>query len=271
MPTCPVKVVFPHVPRTPLIVHVPHAATSIPETVRRTFLLDDAAIERELVRVTDWHVDDLFSWTLDYGATLVVNTLSRLVFDPERFRDDDPTEAVGQGVVYSRTTDGQPLARITPEERARRIENLYDPYHEALTGVVEHLLGTFGMALILDCHSFPTLPVPTETATSSVRPDLCIGTDAFHTPPSLTEALEQAAEAEGLLVHRDSPFAGTLVPTEYYQKDPRVRSVMIEVRRGLYCDEETGERSEAFEEMRAKLERVVGRVVGVAVAEVARR
>ena len=265
MPTCPVKVVFPHVPHTPVIVHVPHAATSIPETVRRTFLLDDAAIERELVRVTDWHVDHLFAWALDYGATLMVNTHSRLVFDPERFREDDPAEDVGQGVVYTRTADGRPLAHVTPEERAERIENLYDPYHEMLTVLVERELERFGMAFILDCHSFPTVPVPTETDTRSVRPDLCIGTDAFHTPPRLVEGLERAAEAEGLVVHQDSPFAGTLVPMEYYHKDRRVRSVMIEVRRGLYCNEETGERTDGLGEMRATLERVVGQAVGMAV------
>ena len=267
MPIYPCTVVVPNVRPSPVIVHVPHAATGIPDGLRHRFLLDDAELQREIVRVTDWHVDHLFAWALDYGATLMVNTHSRLVFDPERFREDDPAEDVGQGVVYTRTTDGRPLAHITPEDRAARIENLYDPYHEMLTVVVERALERFGMAFILDCHSFPTVPVPTETATSSVRPDLCIGTDAFHTPPRLAEALKQAAEAEGLVVHRDSPFAGTLVPMEYYHKDRRVRSVMIEVRRGLYCDEETGERTEGFEQMRATLERVVGRAVGVAVQE----
>ncbi|MFN8620108.1 MAG: hypothetical protein U0869_05090 [Chloroflexota bacterium] len=38
-------------------------------------------------------------------------------------------------------------------------------------------------------------------------------------------------------------------------------SVMIEVRRGLYCDERTGEQGAAFPEVAALLRRVVGAVL----------
>ena len=62
---------------------------------------------------------------------------------------------------------------------------------------------------------------------------------------------------------RDTPFPGTLVPLEYWQRDKRVIAVMVEVRRGLYCDEETGEMRERLEECREK----VGRAVAKAIAE----
>ena len=39
--------------------------------------------------------------------------------------------------------------------------------------------------------------------------------------------------------------------------DSRVSSVMIEVRRGLYCDESTGEDSAGFSAVRAMLEAVL--------------
>ncbi len=47
-------------------------------------------------------------------------------------------------------------------------------------------------------------------------------------------------------MERDRPFAGTLVPHEFLGVESAVQSVMIEVRRGLYCDEPTGERSAGF-------------------------
>ncbi|MGB4441362.1 MAG: N-formylglutamate amidohydrolase [Coriobacteriia bacterium] len=272
MPIVPATIVRSHLGPAPVIVHVPHAATGIPDGVRSQFLLDDEALQREIVRLTDWHTDHLFAWGLDIGATLFVNTHSRLVFDPERFRDDalEPPARYGQGVVYTHTSDGQLLANITPEERQARIENLYDPYHEALTGVVADTLERYRAAFILDCHSFPTVPLPTETATGSVRPDICIGTDDFHTPPVLAECLEQAFFAEGFTVHRNSPFAGTLVPTAYYHQDRRVKSVMIEVRRDLYCDEATGERNERWGRTRGLLEHCVSWALKETLAEMGR-
>ena len=67
------------------------------------------------MRLTDWHTDDLFGWLGDQGAARFVNRLSRFVVDPERFTDPDlePTEAIGQGVVYTRTSDG----RASPRRR----------------------------------------------------------------------------------------------------------------------------------------------------------
>ncbi len=100
----------PSAAAVPVIVHVPHAATAIPAQERAGILLDDAALERELVRLTDWHVDRLFNWTSSLGATMYVNAYSRLLIDPERFPEDDRESMaqVGQGAVYTRTTDGRP-------------------------------------------------------------------------------------------------------------------------------------------------------------------
>ena len=123
------------------------------------------------------------------------------------------------------------------------------------------------MCLILDCHSFATVPLPSEPSQAVPRPDVCIGTDSFHTPRALADALGDAFSAEGFVVASDTPFSGTMVPLEHYQQDARVRSVMIEVRRGLYCDESTGEPNAEFERVRAAIERALTYAVGVALAE----
>jgi hypothetical protein len=47
------------------------------------------------------------------------------------------------------------------------------------------------------------------------------------------------------------------VPLFAYQLDRRVASVMIEVRRGLYCNEATGEPLPRFGDVRTKLARAV--------------
>jgi N-formylglutamate amidohydrolase len=253
------EVVEPTAARRPIVAHVPHAATLIPASIRAEILLDDDALAQELIRLTDWHVDGLFSWIGELGGPMFVNRLSRLVFDPERFVDDadEPMAKAGQGVVYTRTTDGRHLRILTDDDRARRIVQFYEPYHAALTGLVTDTLHRFGRCLIVDCHSFSSDPLPSEPDQTPDRPDICIGTDPFHTPPALAEHLRRAFVAEAFRVRLDSPFAGALVPLAYYGRDDRVTSLMIEVRRGLYCDEATGDPAPTFATVRQRLERAI--------------
>lgn len=257
------RIIEPTTARGPIVAHVPHASTAIPTDIRAEILLDDDALARELVRLTDWHTDELFAFLADLGAPMFVNRLSRLVFDPERFVDDadEPMAAVGQGVVYTRTTDGEPLRTLDDSEQTRRIAESFDPYHAAFTALVADTLDRFGRCLIVDCHSFATEPLPSERDQAPDRPDICLGTDAFHTPPELVDTLRVALSDEGLSVRLDSPFAGSLVPLAYYGRDDRVTSVMLEIRRGLYCDEATGARSASFTATRASLARAIRAVL----------
>jgi N-formylglutamate amidohydrolase len=68
------------------------------------------------------------------------------------------------------------------------------------------------------------------------RPDICIGTDSYHTSTELKDCLLKVFEAFGYRVAIDSPFSCTIVPLKHYHKDKRVASVMIEVNRSLYAD-----------------------------------
>jgi N-formylglutamate amidohydrolase len=231
----------------------------IPPEVRASILLDDVELDHELRVLTDAFTDELLAWIADHGATRFVNRRSRLVVDPERFIDPalEPTEALGQGAVYTRTSDGRPLRAGDPEVRARLIETFYRPYHAALDAVAVEIVETFGRCTLIDGHSFPTRPLPSELDQDPARPDICIGRDPTHTPNDLASGLADAFRAEGLTVEFDRPFAGALVPNAFYGRDPRLRSVMIEVRRGLYMDEATGERSAAFDSVTRMLERAV--------------
>jgi N-formylglutamate amidohydrolase len=264
MPAHPYKIVLPgRAPRVPLIAHIPHSQTLIGPRQRKQILLSDDELQRELVRMTDWHTDHLFSWVLDLGGTLFVYLLSRLVMDPERFADDakEPMAAVGQGVVYTHTSDGRALATITPAERAERIAELYTPYHEGLTALCRHILRDEPWLYLLDCHSVASTPLPHEPDQSPDRPDICIGTDEYHTSQKLADRLQQEFAAEGFRVAQNTPFEGTFVPTPFLHTEPRINSIMIEVRRGLYCSEETGERLPEFDEVRAALHRAVARAL----------
>jgi N-formylglutamate amidohydrolase len=242
-------------PSRPVVLHVPHAGTRIPDDVRAGIALDEPALQGQLLQLTDWHTDRLFGGLTDAGAWAFINRLSRLVVDPERFADDalEPAATYGQGAVYTRTTDGRPLRDADAEARARLLADWFDPYHVALTDLVQGVLDAHGRCLIVDGHSFATHPLPNEPDQAPDRPDICIGTDATHTPPALAEALEDAFRRQGFRVARDTPFSGALVPLRHHGRGRRVTSVMIEVRRGLYLHEATGEPLPGFRAVRDRI------------------
>jgi N-formylglutamate amidohydrolase len=239
----------------PWVGHVPHAGMVIPPDVRAGITLDDAALRRQQLLLTDHLTDRLFDWLPAAGATAFVNRISRLVVDPERFPDDaaEPMAARGQGAAYTRTTDGDRMRPDDPAARAALLARFFEPYHVALTALVERTLERHGRCLIIDGHSFGTVPLPSEQDQAPDRPDICLGTDPTHTPETLFTALDAAFRDAGFTVKRDSPFAGSLVPLAHFNRDRRVTTVMFEIRRGLYCDEATGEPLPGFAAMRDRI------------------
>ena len=125
-------------------------------------------------------------------------------------------------------------------------DNYFYPYAKAFEGLTGQMLETFGKCFILDAHSFPTLPLPYENAKLN-RPGICFGYGAFHMPRSVVQRLEATCELKHYTSARNEPFAGSYVPLKYFQKDSRIKSLMIEVRRGTYMDESNGEKSNQFD------------------------
>ena len=209
-----------------VILHVPHSSTFVPNDCQ--FLISASSLAMEIEKLTDHYTHKLFDYD---GASKLVFPVSRLVVDPERFIDD-PMESVGMGVVYTHTTDGDPLRAISETDRLRLIDTYYYPHHNKLTHMVDDCLKQHGQCLIIDCHSFPAQPLPYEADKN--RPDICIGTDSYHTSTELKDCLLKVFEAFGYRVAIDSPFSGSIVPLKHYHLDRRVYSVMIEVNRSLY-------------------------------------
>jgi N-formylglutamate amidohydrolase len=158
------------------------------------------------------------------------------------------------GVVYERTAAGRPLRRPpSVDERQHLLTRFYEPHHAALTTAVEAALAAHGTCLLIDGHSFPTRPLPYEDDQEPDRPDICVGTDASHTPAWLRDIVVNVFEKVGWRVAVDRPFGGALVPMRFHRKDLRVRAVMIEVRRDLYMEEGAGARLPAFDEVRERI------------------
>jgi N-formylglutamate amidohydrolase len=97
------------------VLHIPHSSQWVPAEERQTVHLDDAALNSELLRMTDAYTDELFPIT-PVEAGRVIFPLSRLVCDVERFPSDteEPMADRGMGAIYTRTSRGE-LLRAPPD------------------------------------------------------------------------------------------------------------------------------------------------------------
>ena len=97
--------------------------------------------------------------------------------------------------------------------------------------------------MIVDCHYFPKTALFKSLNQRKNRPDFNIGTDAFHTPLDLLEKAEKYFIELGYSVGIDWPYSGAIVPMNYYLKDKRVMSIMLEVNRALYLEGDINDKS----------------------------
>lgn len=243
-----------------VVVHIPHSSTNLPVEVIGQFVVDAAGLSREILAMTDWYTDELFNLE---GAAALVYPYSRLACDPERFPDDadEPMAARGMGAIYTKTSQGAALRRpVTAVERTACIQNYYEPHHARLSALVDTALAAHGECLILDAHSFPSVPLPCDWSQAPNRPDICIGTDSFHTPLALTALAVQVFTSAGSKVNVDDPYAGALVPMSVYGRDRRVSALMIEINRSLYMNERTGDRLVGYGEFQKKFHACLARL-----------
>ncbi|WP_051900151.1 N-formylglutamate amidohydrolase [Streptomyces aureus] len=253
---------LPGAVHSPVILHVPHSSRQIPAPVRDGILLGDAELEEELDHITDAHTAELAAAAGEAAGLRpwrFVNRLSRLVVDPERFPDErEEMLAVGMGAVYTRTTHRAPLRPADMDPRPL-IDRYFHPYARAMTEAVTDRLAATGRAVIIDVHSYPTARLPYELHGDGPRPPVCLGTDEFHTPPELVAIAEKAFAGLGG-VGIDSPFSGAYVPLRYYEREPQVIALMVEIRRDTYMREPGGAVGAGFPRLVAALTTLVDAV-----------
>ena len=226
--------------------------------------MSDSALQLEMDRMTDWYTDEIFGGLA--GASDAIFPVSRLVVDPERFEHDgqEPMARLGMGVVYERGSGQAPLRRaLSDRERQGLIDDYYRPHHQALSFLTEKVIDEHGQCLILDGHSFPLVPLPYEEDQRLVRPEICIGTDAYHTPALLRDAAVELFNGAGFTTTVNHPFAGAMVPIDFYRTDKRVAALMIEVRRDLYMDERNVEKLAVFDSVKRRIRNVIYKILDI--------
>ena len=237
-----------------IVMHMPHCSIAIPDY--SGYVVSKDIIDSEISKSTDWGVDEIFEIQ---GIEKIRFDYSREFCDVERFYDDgEPLSKIGFGIVYTSLEDGRIMRELSKEKKAEIIANYYEPHHLKFTEKVREKLDKFGEVLILDCHSFPGKPLMWEEYSDLKRPEICIGTESFHTPFELRDHFSGNFESMGYTVAENQPFIGTIVPSKFYKKDNRVNSIMIEINRSLFMDEKTLEiNKEATSKIRDDIENIL--------------
>jgi N-formylglutamate deformylase len=226
-----------------IILHVPHSSTEIP--LYDGYLVDSSVLDKEILKLTDWFTDDLFYSDED---EMIIAEFSRIFCDPERFTDDsqEVMAQYGMGVLYEKSDNGDEIRIVTPELKEKILNSYYWKHHHKFSLAVNNQLQNHGKAIIIDCLSYPTIPLKRDLDKNPKRPDFNIGTDAYHTPKELIDLSVSFFEKAGYTLGIDWPYKGSIVPMEHYQKNKNVQSIMLEINRGLYLNEPSNEKSESY-------------------------
>ena len=227
-----------------LLLHVPHSSTSFPTDCHKIY--DDLDEEERLL--IDYYTNELFVPQQESKNIMnVVFPYCRLYCDVERLIND-PLEKDGLGISYNRWVQckdgyGKSLRSFSGKTSAFA---LYADFHaEVAKKIVEMGEGT----LLVDCHSFSSLPNLLNSNPPDI--DICIGYNDDETCPNKVTIgnIVQYFKARGYKVGINEPFSNSKtfsVPMKYH-------SVMIEVNKRLYMNEQTLEKTDGYEKLHREI------------------
>lgn len=214
---------------SPVLVSMPHVGTLIPPA------LQDRYVPRALqVEDTDWHLEALYDFVRDSGASLIVPRYSRYVIDLNRPSENTPMYpgANNTELCPTRFFSGEPLYRDgqAPDaiEIARRVVQYWQPYRSALEAELVRLRAAHGHAVLWDAHSIRSeLPWLFEGR----LPDLNLGTvNGSSAAPSLRAALAQVlAQQTTYSQVVDGRFKGGHITRHYGRPDQGWHAVQLEM------------------------------------------
>jgi formiminoglutamase len=218
----------------PLIVSIPHAGTIIPDNI-------SGLISHDLARRdADHHVDRLYAFAVELGATIVHSHISRTVIDLNRDPSGQslyPGQAT-TGLCPVSTFDGEPLYTAGSEPGAAEIERRraawFDPYHTALREQIERLRALHAALVLYDAHSIRS-HVP--RLFGGQLPQFNIGNyDGASCAVSLTAAITADCAGDSYVVN--GRFKGGWITRNYGDPTRGIHAVQMELAIRGYADED---------------------------------
>jgi N-formylglutamate deformylase len=220
--------------RTPLLVSMPHTGTHLPTDLKKRLTAVGLAMPD-----TDWHLEKLYDFLDDIGASVLVATHSRYVVDLNR-PPDNASLYPGQDTTPLVPIDSFHRERLyrsgkEPDEAeiAERVATYWQPYHTKLAEELERLSEKFDYALLWDAHSIFS-EVPRFFAGKLT--DLNLGTaDGKSCGVGIGEALLKKVSGYGGVLN--GRFKGGYITRTYGDPANGVHAVQLELSEATYMSE----------------------------------
>lgn len=227
-----------HLGSTPILMSIPHLGIALPSDIRKS-MNEDA----KKVPDTDWDLDRLYDFTLDFGTHVISARYSRYVVDLNRPGDGTPlyTDQTTTGLVPLETFAGAPIYLSGQEPSAKEIERrkalYWRPYHQKIAETLAAIKAQHGFAILFDCHSIKSM-VP--RLFEGKLPDLNLGTaDGASCAPSLRQFIQEAMNKQtDMTVAIDGRFKGGFITRNYGQPEENIHAYQMEHSTSIYMDEE---------------------------------
>ncbi len=251
----------------PLLLSSPHSGRCYPaEFLARVRL----GIEH-LRRLEDAWIDVLLKPALAAtGATMVAATYGRSLIDLNRAPDElDPDMfaaglvppppaiardriAAGLGILPRVAGPGQNIyaRRVDLDDANARIANIHRPYHQELTSRLAAMRQQFGFAVLIDCHSMPSLPPRDDGPGANIVLGDQHGRSAH---PALSACIADSITAQGLSLVRNHPYAGGFTTTHHAAPLDGIHVLQVEIDRALYMDQQRLTPHNGFDETAQRL------------------
>lgn len=259
----------------PIVFNSAHSGRDYPERFLSMTRLDHLSIRQS----EDAFVDELFARAPHLGTPLLRAHFPRAYLDVnrepweldpamfaeplgERCNTTSPRVAAGLGTLARVVAENKPIyrERLTLADARMRIEGIYQPYHATLQRLLSDAHKSYGVAVLIDCHSMPRLSRGGDRS----APDIVLG-DRYGTTcaPALIDLAETVFSGAGLRVARNRPYAGGFCTRTYGRPHHGVHALQVEISRHLYVNEVTLEKNERFEATRQLVERLVVGLIGL--------
>lgn len=255
-------------PAHPLIISVPHAGRHYPDAMKVLARLPEGRLRPFEDRYADALADGVFA----AGVQGIVANTARAWIDLNRSESeidpgfiDLPTGASplvsakvrgGLGLIPRRISGGGDVwhCRITADDLSARIAQHYRPYHQTLGAILERARAKFGIAILLDIHSMPTLPETSDSPGAQIVIGDSFGRSA---DDRFTGCAAAVAQQFGLLTAINHPYAGGHILRHHARPQRGLHAIQIEIDRSLYLDAHYYQPTERLEWMRKFISRLV--------------
>ncbi len=255
----PFEIVEPAQWRAPVVFNSPHSGSVYPKEFLNSSRIDLSALRRSEDSFMDEMIENLAARgfgtvRVNFPRSYVDVNREPYELDPRMFTGRLPSfantrsmrVAGGLGTIPRVVGDGQDIyrERLDVDDALKRIEILYKPYHRALRRLINGAHRAFGTAIVVDCHSMPSVGVSRD---EPPRPDVVIG-DRYGTScsPLLTDIVEDTLKQLGYSVGRNKPYAGGFITEHYGNPASGLHTIQIELNRAIYMDERRRERGPRF-------------------------